>query len=110
MSNNNCGPSLSHTSAGHRLAVRADGIRAAQFLVADGGRIGDRAASPNRIAVVVRGEGTLVVEQDRRRVRAGDVLDFLSGKIHRIDARGELEVVLLESESLWAALATPTTR
>jgi quercetin dioxygenase-like cupin family protein len=78
------------------VVVLRDGIKVSRLVLGAGRSLPTHTATYDLIVVVVRGRGTFTVLGEVREVAPGDILDFIPGEQHAVDADEELELVLVE--------------
>lgn len=86
------------------VIVQRDGLRVHHLVMKPGAELPEHAAGDDVVIVVVRGKGIFYVQQEPRHVEAGDVLDFIPGESHSVEALEELELIITH-----AALARHST-
>ncbi|HZT73294.1 MAG TPA: cupin domain-containing protein [Terriglobales bacterium] len=71
------------------------GVRAVRLGVRAGASVPTHDSNADVIAVVVRGSGTFTVNGEPRSIAPGDVIDMAPKTPHSIEAREDLELVVL---------------
>lgn len=82
------------------VVVLRDGIKVSRLVLASGRSLPSHTASFDMIAIVVRGRGRFIVEEEIRDVEPGDILDFVPQEHHAVEADEELELVFVECPRL----------
>ena len=87
----------------------ADGLKVVRLTVPVGGTVPEHHANVDVVISVVRGTGSVVVEQKERRIRQGDVIVLPPRATHSVMADEELELIVVQARVTSDVAPTPST-
>lgn len=88
---------VAQSSVRKQVVAERDGLKVVRLSVAAGAGVPTHSSNVDVVAVVVQGTGTFTVEGKPRAIAPGSVIDMRPNQSHSIDAKQDLELVVLHS-------------
>jgi quercetin dioxygenase-like cupin family protein len=79
------------------VVIQRDGLRVHHLVLSPGRELPEHTADDDVVVIITRGKGVIYVMQEPRHVEAGDILDFVPGESHSVEALDELEMIIVHA-------------
>lgn len=86
-----------HPKSHGEVLLQREGLRVHHLIMPPGAALPEHAAQDDVIIIITRGKGVFTVQGEARPVEAGDVLDFIPGEGHAVEATDELEMIIVHA-------------